>query len=66
MTVGLQLFEIVDGKTRQKSFSPMVWRAKLSLNHKNVNYETIPVTFLDIPVLIPKVWYAFCVCVDKL
>ncbi|KAF9132528.1 hypothetical protein BGW39_011880 [Mortierella sp. 14UC] len=55
MTVGLQLFEVVDGKTRQKSFSPMVWRAKLALNHKNVPYETVPVTFIDIPVLIPKV-----------
>ncbi|KAF9907451.1 hypothetical protein EC991_010915 [Linnemannia zychae] len=54
MTIGLQLFEIVDGKTRQKSFSPMVWRAKLALNHKNVSYETVPVTFIDIPVLIPK------------
>ncbi|KAG0218394.1 hypothetical protein BGX33_007536 [Mortierella sp. NVP41] len=55
MTAGLQLFEIVDSKTLKKSFSPMVWRAKLALNHKNVTYETVPVTFLSIPVLIPKV-----------
>ncbi|KAF9933352.1 hypothetical protein FBU30_005756 [Linnemannia zychae] len=55
MTVGLQLFEVVDGKTRKKSFSPMVWRAKLALQHKKVNYETVPLTFLDIPVEIPKV-----------
>ncbi|KAF8943797.1 hypothetical protein BGZ47_005057 [Haplosporangium gracile] len=55
MTVGLQLFELVDGKTRQKSFSPMVWRSKLALNHKNVTYDTVPITFLDIPILIPKV-----------
>ncbi|KAG0297852.1 hypothetical protein BGZ96_004503 [Linnemannia gamsii] len=51
----LQLFEVVDGLTRKKSFSPMVWRAKLALNHKGASYKTIPVTFLDIPVLIPKV-----------
>ncbi|KAG0000539.1 hypothetical protein BGZ65_004277 [Modicella reniformis] len=49
-----KLFDLVDGKTRKVSFSPMVWRAKFALNHKKVAYETIPVTFLDIPVLIPK------------
>ncbi|KAF9141737.1 hypothetical protein BGX30_004217 [Mortierella sp. GBA39] len=41
--------------TRQKSFSPMAWHSKLSLNQKNVTYETVTVTFLDIPVLIRKV-----------
>ncbi|KAF9360871.1 hypothetical protein BGX26_007288 [Mortierella sp. AD094] len=49
-----KLFEIVDGKTRKVSFSPMVWRAKFALNRKKVAYETVPVTFLEIPVLIPK------------
>jgi glutathione S-transferase len=60
MTAGLQLFDLLESKNREKSFSPMVWRAKLSLNHKGVTYETIPVTFLDIPTLIPQVWYVVC------
>ncbi|KAF9563901.1 hypothetical protein EC968_004670 [Mortierella alpina] len=52
MTAGIKLFEIVDAK--KNSFSPMVWRAKLALNHKKISHETIPVTFLQIPVEIPK------------
>lgn len=44
----------------------MAWHSKLSLNHKNVTYETGTATFLDIPVLTRKVWYAFCVSVNEL
>ncbi|KAF9438360.1 hypothetical protein BGZ76_008390 [Entomortierella beljakovae] len=54
MAPDLKLFEVVDGKTRKTSFSPMVWRSKFALNRKNVQYETVPVTFLEIPVAIPK------------
>ncbi|KAG9320987.1 hypothetical protein KVV02_007715 [Mortierella alpina] len=52
MTDRLRLFEIVDAE--QNSFSPMVWRAKLALNHKNISHETVPVTFVQIPAEIPK------------
>ncbi|CAO3574453.1 unnamed protein product [Mortierella alpina] len=52
MTAGIKLFELVDA--RHKSFSPMVWRAKFALDHKKISYETVPVTFLQIPVEIPK------------
>ncbi|KAF9291114.1 hypothetical protein BGZ68_005005 [Mortierella alpina] len=52
MTAGIKLFELVDAK--KNSFSPMVWRAKLALNHKKISHETIPVTFLEIPREIPK------------
>ncbi|GJJ71302.1 hypothetical protein EMPS_03652 [Entomortierella parvispora] len=54
MTITLKLFELVDGKTRCISFSPAVWRAKFALNYKNVTYDSIPLTFLEIPIQIPK------------
>ncbi|KAG0215425.1 hypothetical protein BGX28_010130 [Mortierella sp. GBA30] len=54
MTVTLRLFELVDGKTRTISFSPAVWRAKFALHHKNVKYESVPLTFLEIPLTITK------------
>jgi hypothetical protein len=56
MAVPLRLFELVDSKTRTISFSPAVWRAKYALRHKNLPYETVPVTFLEIPVKIPEAW----------
>jgi len=56
MTITLKLFELVDGKTRRISFSPAVWRAKFALNYKNVTYDSIPLTFLEIPIQIPKAW----------
>ncbi|KAF9329904.1 hypothetical protein BG006_007075, partial [Podila minutissima] len=54
MTITLKLFELVDGKTRQISFSPAVWRAKMALHYKGVTYESLPLTFLDIPKVIPQ------------
>ncbi|KAF9389074.1 hypothetical protein CPC16_006071 [Podila verticillata] len=54
MTIALKLFELVDGKTHQISFSPAVWRAKMALHYKGVTYESIPLTFLEIPITIPK------------
>ncbi|KAG0369794.1 hypothetical protein BC939DRAFT_196589 [Gamsiella multidivaricata] len=54
MTPTLRLFELVDGKTRTISFSPAVWRAKFALNHKKVTYESVPLTFLEIPTAIPS------------
>lgn len=56
MTIALKLFELVDGKTRQISFSPAVWRAKMALHYKGVTYESLPLTFLEIPTTIPKTW----------
>ncbi|KAK3820905.1 MAG: hypothetical protein JOS17DRAFT_755209 [Linnemannia elongata] len=52
MTITLKLFELVDGKTRKISFSPAVWRAKFALNYKKVTYESVHVTFLEIPTVI--------------
>ncbi|KAF8986437.1 hypothetical protein BGZ46_003544 [Entomortierella lignicola] len=43
----LKLFEIVDNKPRKVFFPSMVWRAELAFNRKNVQYETIPVTFAE-------------------
>ncbi|KAF9969844.1 hypothetical protein BGZ73_007619 [Actinomortierella ambigua] len=54
MTIALKLFELVDGETRQISFSPAVWRAKFALHYKNVPYESVPLTFLEIPTTIPS------------
>lgn len=56
MTGTLKLFELVDSKTRTISFSPAVWRAKYALRHKNLPYESVPLTFLEIPVKIPAAW----------
>ncbi|KAI8598153.1 hypothetical protein EDD21DRAFT_196019, partial [Dissophora ornata] len=53
MTPSLKLFELVDGKTRKISFSPAVWRAKFALNYKKVSYESVPLTFVEIPTTIP-------------
>ncbi|KAF9896318.1 hypothetical protein BX616_007689 [Lobosporangium transversale] len=52
MTVDLKLFELVDSKTRKVSFSPAVWRAKFALNYKKITYESVPLTFLEIPTVI--------------
>jgi hypothetical protein len=56
MTITLKLFELVDGKTRKISFSPAVWRAKFALNYKKVTYESVHVTFLEIPTVITGAW----------
>ncbi|KAF9207672.1 hypothetical protein BGZ49_010781 [Haplosporangium sp. Z 27] len=47
MSPVLKLFEIVDSKPHKVPFSLMVWRAELASNRKNVQYETIPVTFAE-------------------
>ncbi|KAF9929640.1 hypothetical protein BGZ67_006240 [Mortierella alpina] len=54
MAVTVKLFELVDSKTRTTSFSPAVWRAKFVLKHKKVDYESVPLTFLELPLTIPK------------
>ena len=56
MAITLKLFELVDGKTRTTSFSPAVWRAKFVLKHKKVDYESVPLTFLELPLTITKAW----------
>ncbi|CAO3570672.1 unnamed protein product [Mortierella alpina] len=52
MAITLKLFELVDSKTRSNSFSPAVWRAKFVLKHKKVDYESVPLTFLELPTVI--------------
>lgn len=56
MTGTLKLFELVDSRTRTISFSPAVWRAKYALRHKSLPYESVLLTFLEIPVEIPEAW----------
>ncbi|KAG0258804.1 hypothetical protein BG011_003062 [Mortierella polycephala] len=60
MAITFKLFELVDGKTRSISFSPAVWRAKFALMHKKVPYETVPLTFLELPSAIT----AACLNID--
>ncbi|MDG1438672.1 MAG: glutathione S-transferase family protein [Emcibacteraceae bacterium] len=43
----MKLYELV-GCDPKKGFSPFVWRTKLALAHKGLNYETVPVTFTEI------------------
>lgn len=41
-----QLFELA-GKNPQHVFSPYVWRTRLALLHKKLDFETVPWRFLD-------------------
>ncbi|KAI8595852.1 hypothetical protein EDD21DRAFT_420237 [Dissophora ornata] len=52
MSPSLKLHELVDGKTRKISFSPAVWRAEFAHNHKKASYESVPLTFVEIPAAI--------------
>ena len=42
----MRLFELA-AEDREICFSPFVWRAKLALAHKGLDYETVPVRFLE-------------------
>ena len=39
------------GADRTRQFSPHVWKAVMSLAHKGLDYETVPVGFTDIPAI---------------
>lgn len=41
-----QLFEL-SGKDKDVRFSPYVWRTKLALRHKGLDFEGVPIPFLD-------------------
>ena len=41
-----QLYELC-GRDRDVRFSPYVWRAKLALKHKGLDFEGVPVRFLE-------------------
>ena len=43
----MKLYELV-GSDNTQGFSPFVWRIKLALAHKNLNYELIPLQFTEI------------------
>lgn len=42
----MQLFELC-GKDENIRFSPYVWRVRLALKHKGLDFEGVPVRFLD-------------------
>ncbi len=42
----MRLFELA-AEDREIRFSPFVWRAKLALAHKDLDYEAVPVGFLE-------------------
>lgn len=41
-----QLFELC-GENRDIRFSPYCWRARLVLEHKGLEYETVPISFIE-------------------
>ena len=41
-----QLFELC-GENRDVRFSPYCWRARLALMHKELEFDTVPITFLE-------------------
>ena len=41
----IQLYELVGKDDRR--FSPYCWRARMALEHKGLDYETVPVRFTD-------------------
>lgn len=41
-----QLFELC-GRDEAVRFSPFVWRIKMALHHKGLDYEGVPIRFLD-------------------
>ena len=43
----MKLYELV-GYDTSKGFSPFAWRAKLALEHKGIEYETVPLCFTEI------------------
>lgn len=44
----MKLYELV-GKDVEQGFSPYVWRTKMALKHKGLDFETVPLIFSEIP-----------------
>jgi glutathione S-transferase len=49
----MRLFELA-AEDREISFSPFVWRVKLALAHKGLDYEIVPVRFLEKEAFAPS------------
>jgi len=43
----MKLYELV-GREKDNGFSPFVWRVKLALAHKGLDYESVPLNFTEI------------------
>ncbi|KAL1924218.1 uncharacterized protein VTP21DRAFT_7253 [Calcarisporiella thermophila] len=48
-----QLYELV-GKTPSLKISPYCWRIRFALKHKGLDFESVPLTFLEVHEQIPK------------
>ena len=46
-----RLLYALSGADRSRQFSPHVWKTVLSLAHKGLDYETVPVGFTEIPAI---------------
>ncbi len=44
----IQLYDLC-GASKDLRFSPACWRTRMALEHKGLNYETVPTMFTDIP-----------------
>ena len=44
----IKLFELV-GKDISRPFSPHCWKARMALAHKELEFESIPTTFTQVP-----------------
>ncbi len=48
-----KLWELA-GADPARVFSPYVWKVRLVLAHKNINYESIPWRYADKPLIAPS------------
>ena len=46
-----RLLYALSGSDRTRQFSPHVWKTVMSLAHKGLDYETVPVAFTEIPAI---------------
>lgn len=46
-----RLLYALSGADRTRQFSPHVWKTVMSLAHKGLDYETVPVGFTEIPAI---------------
>ncbi len=46
-----RLLYALSGADRTRQFSPHVWKTVMSLAHKGLSYETVPVGFTEIPAI---------------
>ncbi len=46
----IKLYDLCGGN-RERRFSPACWRTRMALEHKGLEYETVPTIFTDIPAI---------------